>query len=83
MRGVRRGLGDYVGGYIGGGRSTLGGGTFGGRGGYVGGGGGVYVGGGFDVRNWSKRLFLGTFWKITTYWPPLDERVCSSFAERC
>ena len=24
-------------------------------------------------------LFLGTFWKITTYWSPLDERVRSSF----
>ena len=68
---------------------TLGvGGVHWGGGGYVGGGGvrwgGVrWGGGGFDVRNWSKRLFLGTFWKITTYWPPLDERVCSSFAERC
>ena len=30
----------------------------------------------------SKMLFLGTFWKITTYWSPLDERVCSSFAEK-
>ena len=27
-------------------------------------------------------LFLGTFWKITTYWSPLDERVRSSFAEK-
>ena len=26
-------------------------------------------------------LFLGIFWKIFTYWPPLDERVRSSFAE--
>ena len=24
-------------------------------------------GGGADVSNWSKMLFLGTFWKITTY----------------
>ena len=27
-------------------------------------------------------LFLGTFWKITTNWSPLDERVRSSFAEK-
>ena len=40
-------------------------------------------GGGIDVRSWSKRLFLGIFWKITTYWPPLDERVRLSFAESC
>ena len=42
-----------------------------------GGGGGVV-----DVKSWSKMLFLGTFWKITTYWSPLDERVRSSFAEK-
>ena len=35
-----------------------------------------------DVKSWSKILFLGTFWKITTYWSPLDDRVCSSFAEK-
>ena len=38
---------------------------------------------GVDVKSWSKKLFLGTFWKIATYWPPLDERVRSSFAESC
>ena len=38
--------------------------------------GGTLRGGeGVDVRSWSKMLFLDTFWKITTYWPPLDERV--------
>ena len=42
-----------------------------------GGGGGVV-----DVKSWSKMLFLGTFWKITTYWSPLVERVRSSFAEK-
>ena len=68
LEGVRRGLGEYVGG---GGGSTLGGfGTLRGGGEVV-------------VMNWSKMLFLGTFWKITTYWPPLDERVRSSFAESC
>ena len=35
-----------------------------------------------DVKSWSKMLFLGNFWKITTYWSPLDERVRSSFAEK-
>ena len=65
--------GGYVGGTLGvrwgGGGSTLAGG---------------YVGeGGVDVRSWSKVLFLGTFWKITTCWSPLDERVRSSFAESC
>ena len=40
---------------------------------------------GFGVR-WRVEGTLGgggTFCKITTYWPPLDERVCSSFAEIC
>ena len=41
--------------------------------------GGEYVGGGGTGHN----AVLGTFWKITTYWPPLDERVRSSFAENC
>ena len=94
VRGVRRGLcGGYVcgggGGYVGeGGWIRWGGGggrelhTLGGGSGMLGGGGtlgrsGVVV---VDVRSWSKMLFLGTFWKITTYWPPLDERVRSSFA---
>ena len=50
-------------------------------------GGGVKLGRGLvgavvDVKSWSKMLFLGTFWKITTYWSPLDERVRSSFAEK-
>ena len=47
--------------------------------------GGVGWGGGglTCLRNWSKMLFLVTFRKITTYWPPLDERVRSSFAESC
>ena len=43
------------------------------------------------VGNWSKIPFLGFFGqlphidllKITTYWPPHDERVRSSFAESC
>ena len=35
-----------------------------------------------DVKSWSKMVFLSTFWKITTYWSPLDERVRSSFAEK-
>ena len=48
------------------------------RGGKLGRGGGVV-----DVKSWSKMLFLGTFWKITTYWSPLDERVRSNFAESC
>ena len=52
----------------------------GGGGGYVGGWGYVGTGVGVDVRSWSKMLFLGTFWKITTYWPPVDERVRSSSA---
>ena len=56
-----------------GGVYTLGGGT-------LGDGGTLGRGVGVDVRSWSKMLFLGTFWKITTYWPPLDERVRSSFA---
>ena len=47
------------------------------RGGKLGWGGGVV-----DVKSWSKMLFLGTFWKITTCWSPLDERVRSSFAEK-
>ena len=34
------------------------------------------------MKSLSKMLFLGTFWKITTYWSPLDERVRSSFAEK-
>ena len=52
---------------------------------WEGGGGTLGRGGGgvFDVRSWSKMLFLGFFWKITTYSPPLDERVRSSFAESC
>ena len=63
---------------------TLGGGGGGGVGVYVGGGGVRWgEGEGVDVRSWSKMQFLGTFWKITTYWPPLDERVRSSFAETC
>ena len=64
--------------YVGGG----GGGTMG-LGGTLGGGGGLRwgLGGGVDVRSWSKLLFLVTFWKINTYWPPLDERVRSSFAD--
>ena len=45
-----------------------------------GGGGGCGV---VDVKSWSKMLFLGFFWKITTYWSLLDERVRSSFAESC
>ena len=45
--------------------------------------GGLHVGGGVDLRSWYKMLFLGIFWKITTYWSPLDERVRSSFAESC
>ena len=48
-----------------------------GRGCKLGRGGGVV-----DMKSWSKMLFLGTFWKITTYWSPLDERVRSSFAEK-
>ena len=50
-----------------------------GRGGKLGRGGGGWV---VDVKSWSKMLFMGTFWKITTYWSPLDERVHSSFAEK-
>ena len=50
-------------------------------------GGGGYIGAGrgrgVEARSWSKKLFLGTFQKITTYWPPLDERVRSGFAESC
>ena len=42
-------------------------------------GGGVGV---VDVKIWSKMLFLGTFWKITTYWSPLDKHVSLSFAEK-
>ena len=59
---------------------------------YVGGGGMVRWGGGGMVR-WGiwyleggcrdELLFLATFWKITTYWRPLEERVRSSFAENC
>ena len=52
---------------------------------YVGGGVVSWGGGGggvVDVKSWSKMLFLVTFWKITTYWSPLDERVRSSFAEK-
>ena len=30
-----------------------------------------------------KNDFLGIFWKINTYLPPLDECVRSSFAESC
>ena len=40
-------------------------------------------GGGVDVMSWSKMLYLGSFWKINTYWSPLDERVRSSFEESC
>ena len=40
------------------------------------------MGGVVDVKSWSKMLFLGTFWKLTTYWSPLDERARSSFAEK-
>ena len=29
-------------------------------------GGGGYAGGA-DMRSWSKKLFLGTFWKFTTW----------------
>ena len=49
---------------------------------WIGGGAGT-LGRGVDVRSWSKMLFLGTFWKTTTYWSPLDERVRSSFAKSC
>ena len=67
-----------VGGYEGGwgvreGGASLGGVTLGG-GGYVGGGGGVVTLGGLRwrgglgyVRNWSKMLFLGTFWNINKF----------------
>ena len=48
-----------------------------------GGGGCMLQRGGVDLTSWSKLLFLGTFWKISTYWPLLDERVGSSFAESC
>ena len=47
--------------------------------------GGTLGGGLYNVNNWftlgtgQKCCFLGFFWKITTYWPPLDERVRSSF----
>ena len=95
LRGDTLGGGGYVGGgggYVGGvvcwmldrlrgyvgGREYVGGGR---------GGGGVCWGWGrgggvVDVKSWSKMLFLGTFWKITTNWSPLDERVRSSFAEK-
>ena len=43
--------------------------------------GGEYVGGGGGGTG--HNAVLGTFWKNTTYWPPLDERVRSSFAENC
>ena len=70
MRGLRRGLRGtlrvgYVEGYVGGGVSWGGGG-----GGLSWGRGGVVV----DMKSWSKMVFLGTFWKITTYWSPLDDR---------
>ena len=74
--GVRRVLGVrwWGGGRTLGGGSTLGGGAYvggreyvGGGGGYVeAGGGGCTLGRGVDVRSWSKMLFLGTFWKITS-----------------
>ena len=70
-------VGGYVGGcgYVRGVRRELGGNLFGSGGCTLGGirwrwGGGG--GGGVVVSNSSKMLFLGTFWKITTYWPPLD-----------
>ena len=80
------GMGVRDGGYVGDGGTWKGyvvgcvGGTYGG---YVGEGGWIrWAGGGVvvDVRSWSKMLFLGTFWKITTYWRPLVQRVRSSFA---
>ena len=43
---------------------------------------GVHEGGtlgGLTLGTGQKCCFLGFFWKITTYWPPLDERVLSSF----
>ena len=87
---VRWGVGGYVGrmGVREGGTSWVGGTVEGGGERWIrwGGGGGLRLGGGeggVDLRSWSKKLFLGTLCKVTTYWPPLDEHVRSSFAESC
>ena len=77
--GVRWGGGTSWLGVRWGGGTLGGGGTFGGGGvtlGWIRWGGEITLGGGgggVDVRNWSKMLILGTFRKITTYWPPLDD----------
>ena len=56
---------------------------------FVGGGGGLYVGGLYVgnerryVGNWSRMRFLGTFWKITSYWPHQNNYILAASRWTC